>query len=77
VSSALHPRTAGVLSSIEDVLRIVKGEDDGGFGVGRQGGNHAGGPSPDGHFRSSKIGAFLEVLAVRDTRMVFTEVERP
>ena len=37
VSPALHPCTPSVLPSIEDVFRIVKGDDDGGFCVGRQG----------------------------------------
>ena len=74
VSPALHPRTAGVFPDVEDVFRIFKGDDDGGFGVRRQGGNHAGRPFGDGHFGFGDVGAFSEA---QSTWTVFTEVECP
>ena len=41
VRPALYPRTSSILSGIEDVFRIIEGDDDGGFGVRGQGSNHA------------------------------------
>lgn len=67
VSPALDPRTPGIFPSIEDVFRVVKGDDDGGFGVGRQGGNYTGRPPRDGHFGLGEVGAFLKEQAVEDT----------
>ena len=77
MSPALHPRTPGILPSIEDVFRVLKSDDDCGFGVRRQGGNHTGRPFRDGHFRFGKVGAFSKVWVVRNTWVVFTEVECP
>ena len=77
VSPTLHPRTPGILSSIEDIFRVVEGDDDGGFCVRRQGGNYASGPFCDSHFRFCNVWTILGVLATQNTRIVFTEAERP
>ena len=66
VCPTLHPRTPCVFPSIEDVFRFFKGDDDGGFGVGRQGRNHAGRPFRDGHSMLGGVRETLKVLAVQD-----------
>lgn len=77
VSPALYPGTSSIFSSVEDVFRIVEGDDDGGFGVGRQRGNDGRGPSGDGHLGLGDVGASLKVSGVQDTWVVFTGVECP
>lgn len=77
VGPVLYPGAPSVFSSVEYVFCIVEGDDEGGFCVGRQGGNDASGPSGDSHPGLGDVGAFLKVSVAQDTWVVFTGVECP